>query len=246
MADTNTTADTVAKAADKQTEAAAETVKTAAREGERQVKKAGATQRKAAARTARRAKTTRAKTTRAKAPRAKAARATTSRKARATRTERTIEMNFTPKNAFADFGAFPATAGFEKLISEATVRGEEAAKRSRKAAEELADITRANVDAIVEAGRIATNGAQSISQRVISKSRDNVELAANTVRSMAEAKTPADLLQLQAEFVRGYFDRIVEESSSLTESMVKLAGETFQPIQNRATQNVERINDIIA
>ena len=35
---------------------------------------------------------------------------------------------------------------------------------ARKAAEELADIYRGNVDAFVEAGRIATAGAQSIGQ----------------------------------------------------------------------------------
>jgi hypothetical protein len=32
----------------------------------------------------------------------------------------------------------------------------------------------------------------------------------------------------------------------MTESMVKLVGESFQPISNRATRNVERFNDIIA
>ncbi|MDQ3471643.1 MAG: phasin family protein, partial [Pseudomonadota bacterium] len=76
--------------------------------------------------------------------------------------------------------------------------------------------------------------------------RDSVELAATTVRSMTEAKNPADLMQLQAEFVRGAFDRFVSESSTMAESMVKLAGESFQPISNRATRNVERFNDIIA
>ena len=154
-------------------------------------------------------------------------------------------MNF-PPNAFAQFGAFPAAAGFEKLVNETTGRSEEVAKRSRKAAEELADITRGNVDAIVESSRIAANGAQSIAQKALAKSRDNVERAAVTVRPMAEAKNPTDLLQLQADFVRGAFDRFVAESSNMTESMVKLAGESFQPISNRATRNVERFNDFIA
>jgi hypothetical protein len=39
---------------------------------------------------------------------------------------------------------------------------------------------------------------------------------------------------------------MVEDSSNLTESLVKLAGEAFQPLSNRASANVERFNDIVA
>lgn len=224
---------------------------TAAKTAETQVETAGKAARtvaKAATRTARRAaKPARAqrKTARKSTRKATARKATTARTARASTTEGTATMNFQP-NAFAGFGAFPAAAGFEKLVNETTVRGEDVAKRSRKAVEELSDIARGNVDAMVEASRIAASGAQSIAQKAIAKSRDSVELAADTVRSMTEAKNPTALLQLQADFVRGAFDRFVAESSSLTESMVKLAGESFQPISNRATRNVERFNDIIA
>lgn len=222
----DTPAETAAKAVESQTQTVAKAARTAAKANTRVAKKTRTSAKRKPVRAKRQAGTTRGK-------------------ARATSTERTSEMNFQP-NAFAGFGAFPAAAGFEKLVNETTTRSEDAAKRSRKAAEEMADIARGNVDAIVEASRIAASGAQSIAQKALAKSRDNVERAADTVRSMAEAKNPADLLQLQAEFVRGAFDRFVSESSNLTESMVKLAGESFQPISNRATRNVERFNDIIA
>lgn len=222
----DTPAETAAKAVESQTQTVAKAARAAAKANTRVAKKTRTSAKRKPVRAKRQAGTTRGK-------------------ARATSTERTSEMNFQP-NAFAGFGAFPAAAGFEKLVNETTTRSEDAAKRSRKAAEEMADIARGNVDAIVEASRIAASGAQSIAQKALAKSRDNVERAADTVRSMAEAKNPADLLQLQAEFVRGAFDRFVSESSNLTESMVKLAGESFQPISNRATRNVERFNDIIA
>lgn len=221
--ETETPVETAAKAVEAQTQTVAKTARAVAKAGTRAAKKTRTSARKPI----------------------RAKRTTTRGKARAAQTKGTTQMNFQP-NAFAGFGAFPAAAGFEKLVTETTTRGEEAAKRSRKAAEELADIARGNVDAIVEAGRIASTGAQSLAQKALAKSRDGVELAASTVRSMAEAKNPADLMQLQAEFVRGAFDRFVSQSSSMTESMVKLAGESFQPISSRATRNVERFNDIIA
>lgn len=166
--------------------------------------------------------------------------------ARANGSERNKTMTNQTNNIFAGFGAFPGAAAFEKLFADAAGRSEETVKRSRQAAEEIAETTRANVDAFVEAGRIATSGAQSIGQQVLAKGRDNIEHAANTVRSLAEAKSPADVLQIQSDYVRGAFDRFVEESSNLTESVVKLAGEAFQPISTRASQNVERFNEMVA
>ncbi len=156
--------------------------------------------------------------------------------------ERIENMN-NDTNIFASFGAFPAVASFEKLFGDASQRSEEVVKRSRKAAEELADVVRGNVDAFAEAGRIAAAGAQSIGQDLVAKSRDGMEQTANTVRTFAEAKSPTELMQLQSDFARTAFDRFVEESSSLTESFVKLAGEAFQPISNRASENVESTPD---
>jgi phasin family protein len=223
VAETNTPAGAASEAAKTQADTVADTAKASAAAGER----ASKTPRKAAAKARRKAKATRAK------PQARAQ-------------QRNDQMKFEPTNMFAAFNAFPGASAFEKLFTEAAERGEEAAKRSRKAAEELADIYRGNVDAFVEAGRIAAGGAQSIGQKIVAKSRDNLEQTANTVRSFAEAKSPTELLQLQRDFARTAFDRFVEESSNLTESFVKLAGEAFQPISNRASANVEKLNTIAA
>lgn len=161
-------------------------------------------------------------------------------------TERNVEMKNENNNMFAGFGAFPGVFGFENLFADASVRGEDAVKRSRKAAEGLADLYRGNVDALVAAGKIAASGAQSIGQELVAKGRDNLEQTATTVRTFAEAKSPTELLQLQSEFARTAFDRFVEETSAITESVVKLAGEAFQPLSNRASANVERFNEIAA
>ena len=69
---------------------------------------------------------------------------------------------------------------------------------------------------------------------------------ASTIRTVAEAKSPTELLQLQSDFARTAFDRFVEDSSALTESFVKLAGEAFQPLSSRASANVEKFNQIAA
>jgi phasin family protein len=152
----------------------------------------------------------------------------------------------TNTNFFNGFQAVPAFAPFQALFAEANERSQDLAKKSQKVAGELADLTRANVEAIVEAGRVASEGAKSIGQDVVASSRDGVEQAADAIRSLAEAKSPTEYLQLQGEFARASFDRAVAETSKLTESLVKLAGEAFQPLSNRATANAERFNTLVA
>ena len=154
--------------------------------------------------------------------------------------------DMTNKNMFAGFDSVPSFAPFQSLFAEANERGQEAVKRSQKVAEELADLARANVEALVESGRVAVEGARSIGQDVVATSRDGVEQAADAIRSLAEAKSPTEYLQLQGEFARQSFDRAVAESSKLTESLVKLAGEAFQPLSSRATANAERFNTLVA
>lgn len=150
------------------------------------------------------------------------------------------------KTVFQGFDAVPAFAPFQSIFAEANERGQDLVKRSQKVAEELADLARANVEAVVEAGRVAAEGARSIGQEAVSSGREGFEQAADAIRSLAEAKSPTEYLQLQGDFARASFDRAVAESSRLTESLVKLAGEAFQPLSNRASANAERFNTLVA
>ena len=152
----------------------------------------------------------------------------------------------TNTNFFNGFEAVPAFAPFQSLFADANERSQDLAKRSQKVAGELADLARANVEAVVEASRVAAEGARSLGQDVAATSRDGVEQTADAIRSLAEAKSPTEYLQLQSEFARASFDRMVAESSRLTESLVKLAGEAFQPLSNRASANAERFNTLVA
>ena len=207
------------------------------------------TAKRARAATARRAKRTAKPAVSARKTRStKAARKTRTaarKTAAAPRIERNATVNFTPNNLFAGFEGFTG-APFQSLFADAGGRGQEAVRRSQKAAEELAELTRANVEAIVEAGRVAAEGARSLGQDVVARGRDGVEQAADAIRSLAEAKSPTEFVQLQSELARTSFDRIVADSSRFAESMVKLAGEAFQPLSNRATANTERFNNLVA
>jgi phasin family protein len=237
MADeTKVEAQIAAEAPAKVAETVADTVETIARESSKVAKRSRAA-------TARKAK-------RAAASRKKAASRTVRENRAAARKSAAPakERNETVTNNvfFNGFEAVPAFAPFQSLFADANERSQELVKKGQKVAEELADLARANIEAVVESSRVAADGAKAIGQDVVASSRDGVEQAADAIRSLAEAKSPTEYLQLQGEFARASFDRAVAETSKLTEQLVKLAGEAFQPISNRATANAERFNSLVA
>src|SRR3990170_2426587 len=236
-------ADAAAEAPAKVAKAVADTVETVANETAKTAKRARAASKR---RSKRAAKPAVARKTRAsKARKTRTVRTAARKPAAAASNQRIPTMNFAP-NTFPGFDAFSGAAPFQSLFADAGERSQEAAKRSQKVAEELADIARSNVEAVVEATRVATEGARSIGQDAVARSREGAEQAADAIRSLAEAKSPTEFVQLQSELAKTSFDRLVAESSRLTESMVKLAGKAFQPLSNRATANAERINNIVA
>ena len=199
MADeTKIEAEAAVQAPAKVAEAVADTVQTIAKESVKTAKRSrAATARRPEKIVTRRAKIVRRKTR------------TAARKPAAAKQR--IET-MTNTNFFKNFEAVPAFAPFQTLFADAGERGQELVKKSQKVAEELADLTRANVEAIVESGRVAAEGARSIGQDVVAISRDGVEQAADAIRSLTEAKSPTEFIQLQSELARTSFDRARPES----------------------------------
>jgi phasin family protein len=163
----------------------------------------------------------------------------------ATPIERTSKMNNDFTSMFANF-QLPGSEKLQNMFGDAGARSQELVAKSRNASEEMTDLAKANVEAIAEAARIAANGVKSIGQDVVASSRSGFEQASEAIKTLADAKSPTEFFQLQSELVRSSFDRMVSESSKLTEQMVKIAGEAIQPISNRASVNAERVNELMA
>ena len=154
-------------------------------------------------------------------------------------------MTYDFNQLFAGF-QLPGADKYQQFVAEAGERTQQAAAKSQKAAEELTDLAKANVEALVEAGRIAAGGVKALGQDVIASGREGIEQASDAVKTLAEAKSPAEFFQIQSELARASFDRFVAETSKLTERVVKLAGEAAEPLQARASLNAERINTLVA
>jgi phasin family protein len=158
-------------------------------------------------------------------------------------------MNYDPANSFGNFQAFanlPGADRFQTLFADAGSRGQEAIEKGRKTAEELAELTRANVEAMVEASKIAATGAKTVGEDALQRTREGIEQNVADLKCLAQATSPTEFFQLQSEMAKQNFDRVVASFSQLTEASVKLAGEAIQPLSNRAALNAEKLNELTA
>ena len=155
----------------------------------------------------------------------------------------TMTNDFT--KMFASF-EMPGADRFQQLFAGTGERGQDLVRRSQKTAEEVAELAKANVEALTESSRIAAKGAKALGKDIVESSREGFEQASGAMKTLASATSPTEFMQIQTELVRSGFDRAVADSSKFAEAFVKLAGEAIQPLSNRATVNAERMGELAA
>ncbi|MGQ0589331.1 MAG: phasin family protein [Sphingosinicella sp.] len=134
----------------------------------------------------------------------------------------------------------------KNVFGDVNERAKSAMERSAKIAEELADLTRGNVEALVASSKVAAKGVEGLSQDAAEYSRKSFEEASATLKSFAEVKSPTDFFRLQSDYARSAFDAAVAESARVSEAMIKLAGDAAEPITSRYTVAAERVKTLAA
>jgi phasin family protein len=122
---------------------------------------------------------------------------------------------------------------FQAMFGDVNERAKSAVEKTSKMAEELTELTKGNVEAIVASGRVAAKGAEAMTQEAAEYSKKSFESATGALKSFAAVKSPTELFQLQSEFAKTSFDSMVAEASKVSESMLKLMGEIAQPLSSR-------------
>ena len=148
-------------------------------------------------------------------------------------------------NSNIDSGLFAADQ-FKNVFGDVNERAKAATERSAKIVEELADLTRGNVEAFVASSKIAAKGVESMSQDAAEYGRKSFEEASTALKTFAEVKSATDFFKLQGDYARAAFDSAVSESARFSENMLKIAGDAAQPITSRYTVAAERAKTLAA
>ncbi len=145
-----------------------------------------------------------------------------------------------------DAVATPAAAAqkAQAMMGGLNDRAKAAMEKGTKMGEEMTELTKGNVEAVVASGKIAAKGAESLVQEIVEFNKKNFEATTAMFKSLAAVKSPTELFQVQSEFAKSSFDSMVAETSKMSEALVKLAGEIVQPISNRYAVAAEKMKPV--
>jgi phasin family protein len=127
------------------------------------------------------------------------------------------------------------------VLKDVTARAKAAFEKGTEVTKEAVAFNKANVEALVEAGKVAYSGAQTATKDAVELTRKNWDANVAHGKALTAVKTPTDFFKMQGDFARAQMDAAVAQTSKSTEFTLKLFGEIMQPIQNRYAVAADQI-----
>ena len=137
-------------------------------------------------------------------------------------------------------------AKLETVYADLNEKAKAGVEKSTKAIEELSDLTKGNVEALVESGKIAAKGMETMGQEAVDYSRKSFEKATASFKTFATIKTPTEFFQLHSQMLSSSFDDFAKEAAKSSEAMMKLAGDVAQPLTARVTLVTDKVKSLAA
>jgi len=137
-------------------------------------------------------------------------------------------------------------AKLETVYADLNEKAKVSVEKSTKAIEEFSDIAKGNVEALVESGKIAAKGFETIGQEAVDYSRKSFEKATASFKSFSTVKTPTEFFQLQSQLLSSSFDEFTKEAAKSSEALIKLASEVTSPLAARVTVVTDKVKALAA
>ena len=134
------------------------------------------------------------------------------------------------------------TAQAKEFAADVQTRVKGAYGKASELASEAGDFNKANVEAVVESGKIFIAGAQDLVKSDVETGKAVFETVTEDAKKVAAIKSATELFELQGEIARRNFDAAVSFGSKRTEAIVKLYNDAFAPISNRVSVAAEKVS----
>jgi phasin family protein len=153
-----------------------------------------------------------------------------------------IQAGVEAVDALVKNGTEAAAKGFEQAQAAMKQQMEEAQKHAaaaQKSLEEALAFGRGNFEAFIQSSTILTEGMQEIARASMALSQTALAEGIETAKAFAAVKSVREAIDLQASFAKTSTEKLVAETTKLSESSAKLAEKAFAPV-------IERVNLAVA
>jgi phasin family protein len=127
-------------------------------------------------------------------------------------------------------------------VAELQTKAKTAYDKGTALAGEATEFAKGNVEALVESGKIFSEGFQSLGKTYVDEAKSAFETATADFKEIAAIKSPTELFQLQGKLARRNFDSMMAFGSKSSETFVKLANEGFAPLSSRVSLAADKVS----
>lgn len=111
---------------------------------------------------------------------------------------------------------------------------------------DLAGFGKGNVEAVVKSSTIVARGFEELSRQFMALAQSNMEHSVATAKAALNCTTLKQVVDLQSDFAKTTFDKLVSEGNKLSELSYKFTNEAIEPLQARMTLAVETFGKPLA
>ena len=147
---------------------------------------------------------------------------------------------------FVKVGTEAATKNYEQAIAMTKEQVEKASQSMFKSYDEMTEISKENVDAVVAFNTKIAKGYEDLSKEIVAFTQASFEAQVEATKAIFGAKSLREVIDLQSEMTRSQFDKVMAESAKITEMSVKVANEAYEPLQARVNMTVEKMMKPVA
>jgi len=135
-----------------------------------------------------------------------------------------------------------AQKGYEQYMAFAKENGEKFSQQVFKNYGQLSDLQKENAEAMMQSGTIWVKGVENVSKELMALAQASFEANMNAAKQLMGVKNIKEAMDLQSELARAHMDKVMADSTKVTEMSMKVANEAFQPLQTRMNTTIETLS----
>lgn len=146
----------------------------------------------------------------------------------------------------ADEAVKTTAESYEKVVETTREQVEKAGETVAKSYGDITTFQKDGMDALVKAGEIWAKGAEQLSRAYLALAQEAAEANSEAAKAIFSAKSLKEVVDLQNELFRKNFDRSLAETTKFSEMSVKVATDSFQPLQKQFEAAFEKVGKVAA
>jgi phasin family protein len=132
---------------------------------------------------------------------------------------------------------------YDKILGTSREHVEKANQAMIKTAEEMQKLSKENLEACIQASAIIAKGMQELSREWTAYLQESLERSAAATKALMAARSFQEVISLQSDWVKASLDKLVAETTKLSERTVKVTNEAMEPISARLSVAADKLNE---